>query len=76
MGKGIIHIYKYDHMNWPNPSPNTTFIISQNSVTSIQNQRNSASDASVDVHDVASSVLDQSTNHHGNTDVNDNDDSQ
>ena len=76
MVKGIIHIYKYDHMNWPNPPPNTTFIISQNSVTSIPNQRNSASDASVDVHDVASSGLDQSTNHHGNMDVNYNDDSQ
>ena len=44
--------------------------------TSIQTQRNIASDASVGENYVSSSGLYQSTNHHGNTDFNNNDDSQ
>ena len=52
------------------------FLILPRSDTSIQTQRNSASDASVGANDVAPSGLDQSTNHHGNTDVKYNDDSQ
>ena len=74
MGKGIRNIYKYEQRNWPYISPNTNFIITQRSDTSIQTQRNSSSDASVGAHDLVSYLLDQSTNHHGNTDVNDNDD--
>ena len=75
-GKVIFGIYKYDQRNCPYPSPNTTFLILPRSDTSIQTQRNSASDASVGANDVAPSGLDQSTNHHGNTDVKYNDDSQ
>ena len=76
MGKVIARIYKYDHRNWPYPSQDTTFVIPQWSDTSIQTQRNSASDVPVGAHYISSSVLYQSTNHHGNTDVKDNDDSQ
>ena len=74
-GKGIGRIYKYDHRNLPYPSKNTNFIIPQRSDTYIQVQHNSASDAYVGAHDVVWSGLDQSTNHHGNADVKDNDDS-
>ena len=42
--------------------------------TSIQTKHNSAYDASMGSNDIASSGLDQSTNHCGNTDVNDNND--
>ena len=76
MGKGIGRICNYDQLNWPYPSPNNTFIIAQRSDTSIQTQHISAYDASVVAHDSASALLDQITNHHGNTDVNNNDDSQ
>ena len=74
MGKGILRIYKYYQRNLPYPSPNTTFVIPQSSETSIQTQCNSASDASVGAHDLASARLYQCTNHHGNTDVNNNGD--
>ena len=75
-GKGIVCIHKYDQCIWTFPPPNTNFVIPQRSDTSIQTQYKSNSDASVDAHAVASYGLDQSTNHHGNTDVNNNDDSQ
>ena len=75
MGKGISCINKCDQKNWTYPSPNTTFVVSPCSGTSIQTQRNSISDYSVGANDVASSVLDQITKHHGNTDFKYNDDS-
>ena len=75
MGKGIGRIYKYDQRNWPYPYPNTTFFIPPSFGTSIQTQRNSDSYASVGAHYVSSSGLDKITNHHGNTDGKDNDDS-
>ena len=56
--------------------PKHYFFVIQLSETYIQNQCNGASGAYVGAHALASSGLDQSTNHHGNTDVNDNDDSQ
>ena len=74
--KVIGRIYKYDHRNWPYPYPNTTFAIPPRFDTSIQTQHNSASDASAGENYEASYGLDQSTNHYGNTDVNDNDDSK
>ena len=74
MGGIIAHIYKYDQQNWPYPYPNTTFSMPPRFDTSIQTQRNIAYDASVGENYVASSGLYQSTNHHGNRDVNDNDD--
>ena len=73
MGKGIVRIYKYDQQNWPYPSPNTNFGVPQRFDNSIQTQHNSDSGASLGAHDVASSVLDQCTNHHINTDAKDND---
>ena len=76
MGKGIERIYKYDQQNWPYPSPNTIFVIPPHFDSYIKTQLNSASDASVVANDVASAGLDESTNHHGNTDGKDNDDSQ
>ena len=76
MGKGIVRIYKYDQQKCPCPSTNKTSVIPSRFDTSIKTQRNSSSDESVGENDLSSAVLDQSTNHHGNTDVNDNDDSQ
>ena len=76
MGKVIGCIYKYGQRNWPYTSSNITLIISANFYNSIQTQRNSASDASVGANDVASSGSDQITNHHGNMDSKDNDDSR
>ena len=55
---------------------NTTFLIPSRFDLSIQTQCNSDSDDSAGANDVASAVLDKSTNHHGNNDVNDNEDSQ
>ena len=52
--------------------PKTIFFIPKRSDTSIQTQLNSASDAFVGAHDVASARLDQSTNRHGKSDVKDN----
>ena len=75
-GKGIGRIYKYNQRNWPYPSPTTSFVIPQRSDTSIKTQQASASDASIGAHDLSPYGLYQSTNHHGNTVVNDNDDSQ
>ena len=75
-GKGIGIIYKYDLLNCPYLSPNTAYVIWQRSENSIQTQRLTDSDASVVAHALASSGLDQSTNHHGNTDFNNNNDSQ
>ena len=76
IGKGIIHIYKYDQRNWPYPPPTTNFIVPKRSGTSIQTQCNSVYDAYVGAHDASSSGLNQSTNLHGNIDVKDNDDSR
>ena len=76
MGKVIGHIYKYDRRNWPYPLPNTPFVMLQNFETCIKTQHTSAYDAYVGAHALAYSGLDQSTNHHGNTDVNNNCDSQ
>ena len=76
MGKGINLIYKYDQRNWPYPYPNTTFFIPQRSDTSIETKRTSDSYSPVGAHNLESFVLYQSTNHHGNTDVNVNDDSK
>ena len=45
-------------------TPNTNFVIPQNSDISIKTQHSSADDASVGAHYVASYGLDQSTNHH------------
>ena len=73
MGKGIGRIYEYDQRNCPYPSSNTTFVIPKNCGNYIQTQRNSYSDGSIVSHDLASAGLDQSTNHHGNIDVKDND---
>ena len=75
MGKGIFHIHKNNQRNWPYLSPNTIFFVSQRSDASIQTQLASAYDNSVGAHDLASSGLDQMNNKHGNTDVNDNNDS-
>ena len=75
-GKGIGRIYKYDKRNWTYPSQNTTFVIPPRFYTSIQNQKRSDYDTSVGAHDVVPAGLDQITNHHGDTDVKDNDDSQ
>ena len=77
IGKRISLIYKYDKRNWPLPPPNNNFFIQQSYDTSIQTQLSSASYYdSVGAHDVLSAGLDKSTNHYGNTDVKDNDDSQ
>ena len=76
MGKGIVFIYKYYQKNCPYPSPNTKFFIPQSSDTTIQTQHNLEYDASMGVHSLVSAELDQSTNHNGNTDVNDNYNSQ
>ena len=76
MGKVIGRIYEYYQRNWPYPSQNTSFFIPPHFDVNIPTQCNSASDTSVDKNDVASSVLDKSTNHHGNADDKDNDDSQ
>ena len=37
MGKGIRHLKKHSHRNWPLPSPNTTFFVPPWSVSSPQN---------------------------------------
>ena len=58
MGKGIGRIYKYDQQNWPYPFPNTTFVITPYLNTSIQPQRNIASDASAGANDEVSAGLD------------------
>ena len=76
MGKLISSIYKYDKLNWPYPSTNTTFVIPQHSETYIQTQLTSDYYASVGAHALTSSELYQITNNHGNTDVKDNYDSQ
>ena len=76
MDKVIGCIYKYDQRNWPYPPPNTIFFIPPHFDTSIQNQRNSAYDASVVAKDVAPDRLYQRTNHRGNMNGKDNDDSQ
>ena len=60
--------------NGPIHTQTTPFVLPQRYDNSIQTQRNSLSDASVGEYALASSVLDQNTIHHGNTDVNDNDD--
>ena len=72
MGKGICHIYKYCQRNWLYPDLNTIFVPLERSEPYIQTQSTSASDASMGEHDLASSISDQSTIHHGNTNVNDN----
>ena len=59
----------------PYPPPDTSFIMKKSSDSYIQNQRKSAYDSSMGAHDLASAGFDQSTNHHGNNDVRDNDDS-
>ena len=71
MEKLIGCIYKYDQWKLPYSSLNTTFVLPNHSETSIQTQHTYASDSSVGAHYLASSVSDQSTIHHGNTDVND-----
>ena len=76
MGKGIGRICKYEQRKCPYPYPNTTFVIPKFSGTSIHTQINSSSCDSMGEHDLAYARLYQSTNHHGNTDLNDNDDSQ
>ena len=76
MGKVIGRIYKYDKPNCPYPYPKTTFVIPPRFYASTQIQCNSASGASVGANDVASSVLYQINNHHGNMDGKDNYDSQ
>ena len=60
----------------PLSTPKHYFFISLCSETSIQTQHTYASDSSVGAHYLASFILDQSKNHHFNTDINDNDDSQ
>ena len=64
---------KYDFRKWPYPYLNTNFVIALNLDISLQNQRYSASDASVGANDVSPYELYQSTNHHDNTDGKDND---
>ena len=75
MGTGILRIYKCDHHNRNYTPPNTTFVIPQCSETSLKTQHTSDCDASMGAHALSYSGLYQSTNHHGNNDVNDNDDS-
>ena len=76
MAKGIGRIYKYDQQNWPYPSQNTAFVVTQISEASIQTQCTSASDANVGEHTLSSSGFDQRNKHHVNTDINNNDYSQ
>ena len=66
--------YSYDKLNKKTDS-NTNLVIPPCFDTSIQNQHISASYASGGQNYVSSSELYQSTNHHGNTDSKDNDDS-
>ena len=75
-GRGIRRIYKYDQRNLPYPYPSTTFVIPPCFDTYMQNQRNSAYDASTGANDEATYLLDQRTNHHVHTDFNKNGDSQ
>ena len=76
MVKVIGRIYKYDQKNMHYTAPNTTFVIPPRFDTSIQTQRNIVYYASASANDELSSGLDQSTNHHGNTDGKKNDYSQ
>ena len=50
MGKGIGRIHKQIQKNWPYPSPNTNFILSQRPDPYIQTHRTSDSDATIDAH--------------------------
>ena len=63
MGKVIRRICKHDQRKWPYSFSKNTFILTQWSKNYIQNQPNSASDASTGAHVLASSVPDQSTSH-------------
>ena len=76
MGKGIGGIYKYEYQNCPYTYQKTTFVIPPRFDFSLHTQCISTYDASVGTNDVASSILDQNSNHHGNTDGKDNDYSQ
>ena len=74
--KGFGRIYKYDQWDWPYTYPNNTFLITTHFDNYVQTQHNSASEISTGTNDVSSAGLYQINNHHGNTDVKDNYDSQ
>ena len=63
-----IHSYSCNRLI-ENTDSNTTIVLPPNVDTSIQTQHNSAADASAGANYVSSSGLDQSTNHHCNTDI-------
>ena len=67
--------YSYSRLN-ENADSNTTVVLLPCFDTSIKTQHKIASDASVGENNIAPSILDQITNHNGNTYDNDNDDSQ
>ena len=75
-GKVIGSTYKYGQQNWPYLYPNNDFLIPQLFENYIQTQCTSDYDAYVGTHALVYYGLDKSTNHHSNTDVNNNDDSQ
>ena len=68
-------MYICDRLNENNHS-NATIVLPPNFDTYLQTQRNIASDASVGENDVSSAGLDQSTNHHYNTDSKNNENLQ
>ena len=67
--------YSYDRLN-ENSDSSTNVVLPPRCDTYIKTQCNSSPDAYVGSNYVSSAGLDQSTNHHGTTDGNDNDDSQ
>ena len=69
------YLYSYDRLN-ENTDSNTTVILPPYFDTSIQPQQNNDSDSSAGAKDVTPAGLDQHTNHHGNKDGKDNNDSQ
>ena len=69
MVKGI------DQRNWPYPFLIPSIVLLQCSETSFKNQHTCAFDDSMGAYSLASSLSDQSTSHHVNKNVNDNDDS-
>ena len=69
-------VKEIDRRNWQYPFLIPSIILRQCSETSLKNQHTCAFDDSMGTYSLASSISDQSTSHHVNTNVNDNDDSQ
>ena len=67
--------FSYNRLN-KNTDPNTTVVLPPHFDNYIQTQRNSASDGSEVANYILSSGLYKSTNHNGNMDGKDNDDSR